>query len=359
MRYSCKQTSTRLTVNLSAIRENHADLSRRVGKAECAAVVKADAYGLGMKEVASSLAGRVQTFFVAQPEEGRQLRSFLPDKRIFVLHGFLPGQSEFMIRHGLIPVLNSLQQVREWRSFCQREGRNYPAALQFDTGMSRFGISFDEMHDDAVIGLKPVLVLSHLACADISSDCANQEQLRRFLEMSSVFPGVPRSLAASSGIFLGESYHFEMVRPGIALYGLAPGKEEGQLRPAVTLDARILQIRHLKQGDRIGYGLTYRAKRPMCVATVGIGYADGIFRSFSKSGALWIKGRRLSVLGRISMDSLSVDLTDIPAGSLKEGDWVSVIGDDQPLDQMAKSVGTIGYEILTSLGDRFDRLYQD
>lgn len=345
-------------MDLSAIRKNHARLSRVASQAECAAVVKADAYGLGMKEVATSLAETVQTFFVAQPEEGRQLRALLPGKRIFVLHGFLPDQPQFMVQHGLIPVLNSLEQVRKWRFFCKQAGREYPAALQFDTGMSRFGISPEELHDEAVADLKPVLVLSHLACADCTEDTANQEQLRRFLRMSAAFPSVPRSLAASSGIFLGEEYHFEMVRPGIALYGLAPGKEGGKLHPAVSLEAQILQIRHLGIGDRIGYGLTYRAEQERRIATVGIGYADGIFRSFAATGALWKEGKSLPIRGRISMDSLSVDITAYENGTLQEGDWLTVIGPDQDLLRIARDAGTIGYEILTSLGYRSDRRYR-
>lgn len=356
MEHSGKQASARLKVDLSAIRKNYAYLSGIASRAECAAVVKADAYGLGMKEVACSLADTVQTFFVAHPEEGRQLRALLPEKKIFILHGLPLGQPEFMIRHNLIPVLNSLEQIRQWRSFCQREGKEHSAALQFDTGMSRFGISSKELHDEAVINFRPVLLLSHLACADCPEDTANIEQLERFLDMTAVFPGVPRSLSASSGIFLGEKYHFEVVRPGIALYGLPLGEKSSQLRSAIELEAQILQIRQLCSGDRIGYGLTYRAERSMCVATVGIGYADGIFRSFSEFGALWKDEVRLPIRGRISMDSLSVDITKV-SGSLKEGDWLSVIRSKQDLMRLADDVGTIGYEVLTSLGDRFDRFY--
>lgn len=357
MTQSCKQTSARLMVDLSAIRKNHAYLAEYAAKAECAAVVKADAYGVGMREVALCLADTVQTFFVAHPEEGRQLKSYCPEKRIFVLHGFLPHQPDFMVKYGLIPVLNSLGQVRQWRDFCQKSGREHPAALQFDTGMSRFGISWEDMRDEAVKELKPVLVMSHLACADQPEDRANEEQLACFLKMSAAFPGVSRSLAASSGIFLGEAYHFEMVRPGIALYGLAPKEgEKERLISAIGLEAQILQIRQIREGTRIGYGLTYKAEGAMRVATVGIGYADGVFRSFSRGGALWRGKECLPVLGHISMDSLSVDVT---MTELEEGDWVTVIGPEQSFAEIARQAGTIGYEVLTALGGRFERLYQE
>ncbi|MCX5615776.1 alanine racemase [Bombella sp. TMW 2.2559] len=358
MEHSSKQTSARLAVDLSAIRENYACLSRIASRAECAAVVKADAYGLGMEKVAATLADAVQTFFVAHPEEGKMLRAFLPKKRIFILHGFLPGYPEFMTMYNLIPVINSLEQLKGWRSFCQREGKEHPAALQFDTGMSRFGLSCKDLCDEAVIDFRPVLLLSHLACADCPEDIANTEQLRRFLNMTAAFPGVPRSLSASSGIFLGEKYHFDMVRPGIALYGLTPGYESNEFRLAIELEAQILQIRQLCSGDRIGYGLTYRAERSMRVATVGIGYADGIFRSFSEIGALWKDGIRLPIRGRISMDSLSVDVTALRSALLREGAWLSVIRSKQDLMRLADSVGTISYEVLTSLGYRFDRFYR-
>lgn len=355
--HSCKQTSARLMVDLAAIRKNYARLAERVGGAECAAVVKADAYGLGVREIASCLSEKVQTFFVAQPEEGCQLRRLLPEKRIFVLHGFSPGRPETMVDHSLVPVLNSLEQVRQWRAFCQQVGTEHPAALQFDTGMSRFGISEDDLRDEVVRGLKPVLVMSHLACADQPDDPANKEQCQRFLAMSAAFPGVPRSLAASSGIFLGSDYHFEMVRPGIALYGLPPHEGDRSLFPAIGLEAQILQIRTLKVGERIGYGLTYRAEQPMRVATVGIGYADGIFRSFARNGALWKGDIRLPVLGRISMDSLSIDVTHLPDDATREGEWLTLIGPQQDITKVADHVGTIGYEVLTSLGYRFDRFY--
>ncbi|MCX5614171.1 alanine racemase [Bombella saccharophila] len=351
--------SARLMVDLGAVRHNHASLAAFASGAECAAVVKADAYGLGMKQISAALVGKVNTFFVAHPEEGITLRKLYPDKTIFVLHGFLPGYAEVMSYYNLYPVLNSVSQVHNWQSFCHDKGYNYPAAIQFDTGMSRFGISESELHNEYVQRLKPVLVMSHLACADQPNHPANAAQRACFLRMSAAFPGVPRSLSASAGILLGKEYHFEMVRPGVSLYGLTEQQTHMSLRPAVGLEAQILQIREIPAGAAIGYGLTYCAERPTRVATVGIGYADGVFRSFAQKGFLWKGNVPLPVIGRISMDSLSVDITVLSPDSVLEGDWLTLIGPEQDLARMAEQAGTISYEILTSLGYRFDRFYQD
>ncbi|MCT6855810.1 MAG: alanine racemase [Bombella apis] len=356
----CEHKSARLKVDLSAIRKNYARLSRYAVGADCAAVVKADAYGLGMDKIATALAGQVKSFFVAQPEEGCLLRKILPNKRIFVLHGFLPDGPGLMADYNLIPVLNSLEQVRGWRAFCSRKGRDYPAALQFDTGMSRFGLAEEDIQNEALKGFKPILVMSHLACADHLDHPANEEQRKRFIKMSAAFPHVPRSLAASSGIFLGTDYHFDLVRPGVALYGLPPNEMDTSLHPVLELEAQILQLRKISKGAGVGYGLSYHATHSMRLATVGIGYADGVFRAFSEGGGhLWYKGIRLPIIGRVSMDSLTVDVTAVPEEQLAEGSWLSVIGPEQDIATVAAQSGTIGYEILTSLGHRFARFYHD
>ncbi len=355
-----KQVSARLMVNLGAIRHNHASLAAFASGAECAAVVKADAYGLGMKQVSAALVGKVNTFFVAHPEEGITLRKLYPDKTIFVLHGFLPGYYEVMSYYNLYPVLNSVSQVHNWQSFCHDKGYNYPAALQFDTGMSRFGISESELYNESVQRLRPVLVMSHLACADQPNHPANETQRKRFIQMSAAFPGVPRSLAASSGIFLGADYHFDLVRPGVALYGLPPNEMDTSLHPVLKLEAQILQLRKISKGAGVGYGLGYHATQTMRLATVGVGYADGVFRAFSEGGGnLWYEGIRLPIIGRVSMDSLTVDVTAVPEEQLAEGSWLSVIGPEQDIATVAAQSGTIGYEILTSLGHRFARFYHD
>ena len=347
-----------LTVNLKAIADNY-DLVTGLGAgAECAAVVKADAYGLGAAQVAQALAARgAETFFVAHLDEGMTLRETLPHARIFVLHGFMPDCESRMQAHGLMPVLNSLDQVRSWKQLCERAGQALPAALQFDSGMSRFGLSVEDLTERKIFeGLNLQLVMSHLACADVPDSPDNEMQRQRFVTMAAAFPGVPRSLAASSGIFLGPDYHFELIRPGAALYGIAPSEGHRVLAPVVSLDARIAQIRTIQPGDRVGYGLSWTASKPTRIGTLGLGYADGFFRAQAGQASVWHAQTRLPVIGRVSMDSISVDLTDAPA-DLKAGDVLSVLGPQQDVDALARSAGTIGYEVLTSLGSRFHRVY--
>lgn len=347
-----------MTVSLRAIAENYDLVAGLAPETECAAVVKADAYGLGAEQVAPVLAARAaKTFFVAHLDEGIALRAVLPDVRIFVLHGFMPGCEGSMQAHGLIPVLNDPDQVRSWKRFCEKNEQAFPAALQFDTGMSRFGLSPADLQDRTVFeGLNLQLVMSHLACADEPDNPANDVQRQRFVDMAAHFPGIPRSLSASSGIFLGPEYHFELIRPGAALYGIAPSKGNRMLRPVVSLDARIVQIRTVEAGDRVGYGLSWTASKQTRVATLGLGYADGFFRAQEGRGAVWHDRTRLPVIGRVSMDSISVDLTEAPA-DLEAGDVLSVLGPAQDVDALARSAGTIGYEVLTSLGSRFHRVY--
>lgn len=347
-----------LSVSLGGIADNYALVSALGAGAECAAVVKADAYGVGAERVAPVLAAcGAKIFFVAHLDEGIALRTTLPEARIFVLHGFMPGCESIMEAYGLLPVLNDLDQVRNWQRLCAEKGSAFPAALQFDTGMSRFGLTAGDLQDRSVFdGLNLQLVMSHLACADTPDNPANAMQRNRFVEMAAGFPGVPRSLAASSGIFLGPEYHFELIRPGAALYGIAPSEGNRALNPVVSLDARIVQIRTLQPGDRVGYGLGWEASKPTRIATLGIGYADGFFRAQAGQAAVWAGQTRLAVIGRVSMDSISVDLSDAPA-DLKPGDVLSVLGPEQDVDALARSAGTIGYEVLTSLGGRFHRVY--
>lgn len=355
-----KQTSARLTVDLASLRQNWRFLKNKVNSSDCAAVLKANAYGLGLAEVASALRKDVKTFFVAHLEEGKKLRSVLPNHRIFVLHGCTSEECDDFIRYKLLPVINTPLQARKWYRLCLQKGHDYPVALQVDSGMSRFGLSEEDLDCEEIHGLRIVLIMSHLACADQPDHPANEQQRREFVRLSGRFPGVPRSLAASSGIFLGEKYHFDMVRPGAALYGVAPNAFHTRvLKQVVRLDARILQIRQIPPRTCVGYGLTWETDRERRIATVGIGYADGFMRSMSQKASLWWQDHRLPVLGRVSMDSLSVDISDVKPDFLEEGMWLSVIGTQQDVDVLAQAAGTIGYEILTSLGDRFSRIYHD
>lgn len=353
-----------LSIDLDAIAANWRALQEWTAPAECAAVVKADAYGLGIERVAPAL-DRVgcRTFFVAHLAEGVALRRLLPPGRtVFVLNGIPPGTAPVFVAHDLLPVLNSIGQIAEWRAAALEAGRPLPASVQIDTGMSRFGLSPHEVvglaaQADGLAGIEIRLVMSHLGCADTPDHPANEEQLANFERLASLLPPAPRSLAASSGIFLGSRYHLDLVRPGVALYGVPPtARRPSPMRPVVRLQARVVQTRRVQAGDWVGYGATFTATRPTDVATVAIGYADGFLRS-SGGGVASLPdgGPMLPIIGRISMDCLAIDVTGIPADRVQEGMPLDLIGPNRPLEDAADAAGTIGYELLTSLGNRYHR----
>lgn len=351
-----------LTIDLGAIVANWRLLAQEAGAAECSAVMKADAYGLGADRVAPALAAAgCRTFFVAHLDEGIALRRILPaSARIAVLHGPMPGTQAEFPRHNLLPVLNSVAQVKDYARLAAGMGRRLPAILQSDTGMARLGLARGEL--DALVesgglaGLDLVLHMSHLACADDPENPANAAQRQDFITASARLPGVPGSLAASSGIFLGPDYHFDLVRPGAALYGIAPQKDApNPLRLAVRLQGRVVQLREVPAATAVGYGHTAHTADRTQLATIGIGYADGFMRSLSNRGAGWFRGVRLPIVGRVSMDSVILDVSALPQGALQAGDLVDFIGPEQDLDALARDAGTIGYEILTSLGARYPR----
>ncbi|WP_130731804.1 alanine racemase [Komagataeibacter xylinus] len=356
-----------LEIDLDAIAANYRLLDARTGAATCAAVVKADAYGLGADRVAPVLeqAG-ARVFFVAHLEEGIRLRPHVsPAARIFVLHGPMPGTEALFTHHALLPVLNSMEQVARWRAHAALAHRALPAAVQVDTGMSRFGLSEADVATLAqtpalLDGIDTKLVMSHLACADTPENPANAMQRDRMRAMAARLPAAPWALSASSGIFLGPDYHFNLVRPGAALYGLAPNAQApNPLRPTVRLRARIVQRRAITAGDGVGYGLTWRAPGPRRIATLGIGYADGFLRSGANGGGCaWLGDYRLPILGRISMDSTTVDVNDVPESVLDAATHVDMIGPRRSVDDVAHGAGTIGYEVLTALGSRFHRTYR-
>ena len=348
-----------LTIDLVALRRNYQTLRQRAPGAECAAVVKADAYGLGAAWIAPALrrAG-CRTFFVAHVDEGIALRGALAQGPVIaVLHGPPPGTEALFVEHDLVPVLNSLEQIAGWRAV----GRI--AYLHVDTGMSRFGLAASEVtalaDDPALLRGVPVgLVMSHLACADTPAHAANPAQLALFERLRARLPPAPASLAASSGIFLGGAYHFDMVRPGAALYGIAPDDSgTNPMAPVMRLQGCVAQVRSIPAGATVGYGATYRSAGERRIATVAAGYADGFARAFSNRGAVWLRGTRLPIVGRVSMDSITVDVTDYPGPPIAPGALVDLIGPDNPLDAVAAVAGTIGYELLTSLGRRYERSY--
>ncbi len=350
----------RVTVDLGALAANWRALAGRLeGGAECGAAVKADCYGLGDAPCMTALwrAG-CRTFFVATPQEGERLRHLLPDAVVYILNGLYPGAAPHYAACALRPCLGSMAEVTEWRE----AGHPGPAALHVDTGISRLGLSAEEAAEVAESGLPGLsLVMSHLACADAPGHPMNAAQLARFRAVAGLFPDVPRSLANSAGIFLGPDFHFDLARPGIALYGGQPSSDaSGRLAPVVTLEARILQTHALKRGQTIGYGAARTAPADMRVAMVAAGYADGYLRSAGSSDAragadAWLAGYRLPALGRVSMDMTAFDISALPEGLAERGAFVELFGPNIGVDEVAAAAGTIGYELLTSLGHRFTR----
>lgn len=338
-------------------------LQEQAQPAICAAVVKADAYGLDAAEIAPVLAkAGCQHFFVAHLEEGVTLRRILGSgATIAVLHGPLAGTEADFIAHDLVPVLNSLDQISRWSATAVVSGERLPAILQVDTGMARFGLSEADVNiliedQQRLNALDLQLVMSHLACADEPDHPANTMQLDLFQQMGNILPCRRMSLAASSGIFLGPEYHFDFVRPGAALYGIAP--QEGRpnpMRPVIRLQGKVVQIRDVPANTPVGYGHTARTTTSSRLATVAVGYADGFLRSLSGRGGAWFNGSHLPIVGRVSMDSIILDATALPDGSLLPGALVDLIGPDRDLDALARDAGTIGYELLTSLGTRYHR----
>ncbi len=353
-----------LEIDLGAIQANYRALCQRLGASECAAVVKADAYGLGAARVAPALweAG-ARRFFVALPDEALVLRDLLPQAKIYVLGGLFAGAEEDYLGKAIRPVLNSLGEIEAWRRL--PADQRPPAALHFDSGNSRLGLPADEAErliadPDLLAGVEINYLVSHLACADEPAHPQNKAQLQSFLAFSGSFPGLRRSLTNSSGIFLGADYHFDLARPGIALYGgnPTPGKEN-PMQACVRLRARILQTRDISAGTSVGYGATFTASKPTRVATVAMGYADGYSRHISNCGSAWLAGNQVSVIGRISMDLITLDVSGLPAEISMPGALVDMIGERETIDHVAERAGTIPYEVLTSLGRRYHRTYKE
>ncbi|MFS2028344.1 alanine racemase [Massilia sp. CT11-137] len=354
-----------LTIDLDAIAANYRLLAQRAGGAVVAGVMKADAYGLGMARVAPVLVrAGCRVFFTAHVDEGIRLRDIVPpDSTIYVLHGPPPGTAADFLAHGLTPVLNDPGQVREWSALCARVGRRLAAAVQVDSGMSRMGLAPADLAAlgeprDWLAAFDPVLLMSHLACADVPDHPMNEHQRLRFDAIRAQFPAMRASLANSSAVFLGPDFHYGLVRPGAALYGINPQPGGvNPLRQAVSLDVRIVQVRTIEAGAAVGYGARYVAEGTRRIATIAIGYADGWLRALSGRGSAYIDGVRVPVAGTVSMDSITLDVTGIPDARLQPGMTVELLGPHQHVDVVAAEAGTIGYELLTRLGARFERRY--
>ena len=352
-----------LTIDLGAIRENYRRLKARLNGVRCAGVLKADGYGLGAAQVASALVKEgCDIFFVALLGEGIALRKAIgPGPDIFVLNGLPPGSEPEAAADGLYPVINSAVQLKAWRDIARRLGRNLAAAIQVDSGMARLGMAPKEVEAvareaDAFDGIDIRYVMSHLARADEPQQAANEKQRLEFDRLRRMLPPAPASLANSSGIFLGPAYHYDLARPGVALYGVNPTPYGvNPMRPVIQLQAKVAQTREIDAGAGIGYGHTRQAEGPLRLATVSLGYGDGWHRR--AASAAWFEGVRLPFIGRVSMDAIILDISALPAGRLGEGDLVELIGPSQSVDDAAGHAGTIGYEILTSLGARFHRRY--
>lgn len=358
-------------IDLKAIRDNYRKLKAIAPEAEAAAVVKADAYGLGTRKVVPALEKEgCRTFFVATLREAEAVRKLSDSATIFVLDGLFSGSEKAFAAMRACPVLGSLPELEQWSAFAEQQGTRLPAALHVDTGMNRLGLSASEIshvlaHPELTSPFTLCLLMSHLACADEPDHPKNQEQLARFEALSNAFPEVTRSLANSAGVFLGARFHFDLTRPGIALYGgRAQIKGPNQTTPVVSLYGRIAQMRWAERGETVGYGASQTLKRRTRIATVSVGYADGYFRATSASDFRegppgYIGEHRLPLLGRVSMDLTTFDATDVPEQLAERGGLVELLGEKVTVDDLAAFAGTIGYEVLTSLGRRYHRVYLD
>jgi alanine racemase len=361
------ETGGLLTIDLAAIVKNWKALAQRVVPADCAAVVKADAYGCGIGMVTGALAkAGCTTFFVAHLAEARQVRAAAPDAVIYVLNGYAPGTAPVFAELNARPVIGSLSEFVEWDAFRTASNWRGGAALHFDTGMSRLGLAIEEaatftgrvkMPDHGIS-----LVMSHLACADTPNHALNAKQITAFRDLRFMFRGTPTSLANSSGIFLGPAAHCDMVRPGAALYGANPTPAtQNLMEPAVTLKARIVQVRDVPRGASVGYGATWTASRATRLAIVSVGYGDGYLRAASggKSAAMArIANRRCAIVGRISMDLMAFDVTGLPDDLVRRGMHATLIGDGITVDDLAGWSGTLAYEVLTGLSRRYRRTWK-
>jgi alanine racemase len=358
-----------LIVDLDAIVANWKKLEKTAVPAECAAVIKANAYGLGTEPVAHALASAgCKTFFVATLDEARVARAALPSATIYVLNGFFQNTGDAYAKFDCKPVIGDLNELAEWDVFCRRSGWTGGAAIHIDTGMNRLGLTIEEAQ-----GIIPrinagdhgiTLVMSHLVSAELLNNPTNARQLTAFREIASLFSGVPASLSNSSGIYLGSQFQFDLVRPGAALYGVNPTPEaDNPMQPVAEVRARIVQLRNIDRGETVGYGGTWTARRPTKLAIVSAGYADGYFRAASandgtRGAEVVVAGKRCPIAGRVSMDLIAVDITDLPANAARRGHMVTLLGESITVDELAHHFGTIGYEVLTSLGARYARVYK-
>lgn len=357
--------SLALIVDLDAVAHNYHSFRSQLKKGTiCSAVLKANAYGMGAREVAGRLYQEgCRHYFVAHLSEAIEIKPFVgQDSSIYVLNGLRRGDEEVYAYYDLIPVLGDPLQIHVWNSFCQNKDQSLKAALHFDTGLIRTGLS-----EAAVQGLgllqishmEIVCVMSHLACTYQPTHSMNETQRVLFEELKKRFPFALSSFSGSGAIFLGSNYHFDMVRPGLALTGCRSALPQGEytLKPALKAYAQVLQIKEIPQGSSIGYDATFIAPRASRIATIGVGYADGYFRSLSNRGEVYFEGCKLPIVGRISMDLMTIDITDLPPNKIGIGNWVELFGDHLWASKVAEKAGTVTWELFTHLGPRFEKFY--
>jgi alanine racemase len=363
------ETGGTLTIDLDAIEANWRTLARKLLTVECGAVVKANAYGLGLEPVTAKLAkAGCKTFFVADIAEARRARTRARDATIYVLNGFAVDAGMAFVELNVQPVINSTAELAEWDAFVSAQNWRGGAAIHVDTGMNRLGISAEEA---AALALRLqqenhgiTLLMSHLACAEIVDHPLTATQIRLFRELRMLYHGVPASLANSSGVFIGDAAHFDLARPGAALYGINPiPGQANPMRPVVELTGRILQVRKVPPGGTVGYGAAWTARRASRIAVVALGYADGLLRAGSNldrksAGTAIVAQKSCPIVGYISMDIACVDITDLADNAVHRGDTATFIGEKLPIDEIGAAAGTIGYEILVRLGPRCHLVYR-
>jgi len=357
-----------LLIDLDALRANYRRLRDAAPGAQAAGVVKADGYGLGLAPVARALAADgCRTFFVATQSEAQALRTAQPDAAIYVLDGLPPGGAEAFAQSGLRPVLGDLGEIEEWAGYCRASGFPGAAAVHLDTGFNRLGLDMDGVkalaaRSDLLDAFDMALIMSHLACADTPDHPMTARQAALFDEMRALLPPARASLAASGGIQLGSRYHYDLTRPGVALYGGRALQGAPPMAPVVRLLARIATVREAQAGETVGYSAGHTLTRCSRIAVVTAGYADGYFRLYGASderpGAHGhIGAYRVPVLGRVSMDLTAFDVTDVPEHLVRRGGWIELLGPRLRVDDLAAHAQTVGYEVLTSLGRRYARHY--
>lgn len=355
--------SCEMTIDLGAIAENYRILKKHLGETvEVAAVVKSDAYGLGVKKILAALENQDCPFYyVARPEEAFDLRQLTP-RPIGIMNGPYKGLEDLCLRHNVMPVLSTLSDIELFQALAKRFELKVGVALHADTGMNRLGLEEQDLktlidHPEKLEGLDVKMLHSHFACADDPEHSKNEEQLALFETLSKQFPNAKKSFGNSSGLFLPKKYHFDQVRPGMALYGLNPVPQfDNPMKPVIRVNAKVLQVKKAYAGQTAGYGATHIFKEDREIAILGIGYSNGLHRTLGNKGMTYYKGQPCPMIGRISMDLLTVDVTDTDQKP-KQGDRFEIIGAHQSVDDLAQQAGTIGYEILTSLGPRLHKKY--